>query len=179
MESTILLQEGHLDRARELLDMALNRYPNHADLLFSRVFVHDAAGDMASLEADLRQIIRMQPDNATALNDLGFMLADRSDRYEEALQLIERAIAIAPDNPAIIDSLGWAQYKLGMLDEALVNLRRAYADFPNHEVAAHLGEVLWMLDRRDEAERIWEQALENNPESEYVLPTMERLKGRR
>lgn len=178
MESAILLQEGYPERAGELLDLSLNRYPNHADLLFSRVFVHDTIGDMAGSEADLQQIIRMQPDNARALNHLGYMLADRTERYEEALELIERAIALEPEDPAIIDSLGWAQYKLGILGEALENLRRAYAAFPDHEVAAHLGEVLWVLDRREEAERIWEEALAENPESEYVLPTMERLKGR-
>ena len=178
MESAILLQEGYPERAGELLNLSLNRYPNHADLLFSRVFVHDTVGDMAGSEADLQQIIRMQPDNARALNHLGYMLADRTERYEEALELIERAIALEPEDPAIIDSLGWAQYKLGILEEALENLRRAYAAFPDHEVAAHLGEVLWALDRREEAEQIWEEALVENPESEFVLPTMERLKGR-
>ena len=179
MESAILLQEGNAERARELLDLALNRYPNHADLLFARVFVHDTTGDMASSEADLQQIIRMQPENARALNHLGYMLADRTERHEEALALIERAIAIEPEDPAIIDSLGWAQYKLGMHDQALENLRRAFAVFPDHEVAAHLGEVLWALGRHDEAERIWAEALAENPESEYILPTMERLRSRR
>ncbi|MXZ32221.1 MAG: tetratricopeptide repeat protein [Gammaproteobacteria bacterium] len=178
MDSAILLQEGYPERAGELLDLSLNRYPNHADLLFSRVLVHDAVGDMAGSEEDLQQIIRMKPDNSRALNHLGYMLADRTERYEEALELIERAIALEPEDPAIIDSLGWAQYKLGILEEALENLRRAYAAFPDHEVAAHLGEVLWALDRREEAEQIWEEALTENPESEFVLPTMERLKGR-
>ena len=178
MESAILLQEDNPGQARDLLDRSLNRYPNHADLLFARVLLHDSIGDMPGSEADLQQIIRMQPDNARALNHLGYMLADRSGRHQEALELIERAIAIEPEDPAIIDSLGWAQYKLGILDEALENLRRAYAAFPDHEVAAHLGEVLWALDRRDEAEQIWAEALAGNPESEHVLPTMERLKGR-
>ena len=178
MESAILLQEGYPGRAGELLDLALNRYPNHADLLFARVFVQDSIGDMAGSEADLQQIIRMQPDNARALNHLGYMLADRTERYAEALALIERAIALEPEDPAIIDSLGWAQYKLGILDQALANLRRAYAAFPDHEVAAHLGEVLWALEQHEEAERIWGEALAENPASEYVLPTMERLKGR-
>lgn len=176
MESAILLQEGNPEQARDLLERSLNRYPNHADLLFARVFLHDSAGDMISSEADLQQIIRMQPDNARALNHLGYMLADRTERHEEALALIERAIAVEPDDPAIIDSLGWAQYKVGILDEALTNLRRAYAVFPDHEVAAHLGEVLWALDQREEAEQIWAEALADEPESEYVLPTMERLK---
>jgi len=178
MEASILLQQGHATRALELLDRSLKRYPNHVELLFAQVLAHDAIGDMASAEADLQQIIRLQPENARALNHLGYMLADRSERYEEALSLIERAIAVEPDDPAIIDSLGWAQYKLGMLDEALANLQRAYAAFPDDEVAAHLGEVLWMLGRQGEAEQIWAEALARDPASEHVLPTMERLKGR-
>ena len=99
----------------------------------------------------------------------------RTERYEEALSLIQRAIEITPDDPAIIDSLGWVQYKLGRLDEALNNLQMAYAAFPDAEVAAHLGEVLWAMDRRDQALEIWREALNRQPDSEHVLETMNRL----
>ena len=175
VESGLLIQAGHTDRARELLDTALNKYPNEVDLLFARVLLNDAVGDRAASERDLRQIITMQPDDARALNHLGYMLADQTDRYEEALELIERAIALSPDDPAIIDSLGWAQYKLGRYEEALTNLRRAYAAFPDHEVASHLGEVLWKLDRRDEAVAVWEEALEARPDSELIEDVMNRF----
>ena len=130
---------------------------------------------MAGSEADLRQIIRMKPEESQALNHLGYMLADQTTRYKEALELIERAISISPDDPAIIDSLAWAQYKLGRYEEALVNLRRAFAAFPDHEVASHLGEVLWMLDRKEEAIQVWEEALEATPDSELIKEAMERL----
>ncbi len=175
VESSLLTQAGYNERARELLDTALNRYPNETDLLFARVLLNDSEGNIAGSEADLRQIIRMQPDDSRALNHLGYMLADQTERYEEALQLIERAIAIAPNDPAIIDSLGWAQYKLGRYEDALRNLRRAYASFPDPEVASHLGEVLWQMDRREQAIDVWEESLANNPGSELIEEVMDRF----
>lgn len=175
VESGALIAAGHTDRAREVLNRALNKYPNETDLLFARVLLNDAVGDQQGSEQDLRQIIAMQPDDSRALNHLGYMLADQTERYNEAMELLERAIAIEPDDPAIIDSLGWVQYKLGMLDEALENLRRAYANFPDHEVASHLGEVLWQLGRHDDARAIWEEGLENRPDSELIREAMDRL----
>ena len=118
----------------------------------------------------------MQPDDSRALNHLGYMLADQTNRYEEALDLAERAIAISPDDPAIIDTLGWAQYKMGLYEEALQNLRRAFAVFPDHEVASHVGEVLWMMDRRDEAIQVWEDALQQQPDSELIKDVIERFR---
>ena len=117
----------------------------------------------------------MQPDDSRALNHLGYMLADQTTRFEEALELIQRAIAIAPDDPAIIDSLAWAQYKLGNYEQALINLRRAFAAFPDHEVASHLGEVLWQMGREEEASAIWQNALEARPDSELIRDVIERF----
>ena len=175
IESNLLIQNGYAGEAKELLDIALNKYPNESELLFARVLYYDSQKDMAGSEADLRQIIRMKPEESQALNHLGYMLADQTTRYKEALELIERAIRISPDDPAIIDSLAWAQYKLGRYEEALVNLRRAFAAFPDYEVASHLGEVLWMLDRKEEAIQVWEEALEVTPNSELIEEAMERL----
>jgi tetratricopeptide (TPR) repeat protein len=175
MESGLLIQGGHPDEAGALLDRALNKYPNEVELLFARVLLNDSRDDLEASEKDLRQILLMQPDNANYLNHLGYMLADRTDRYEEALELLEQAIALDPDNPAIIDSLGWAQYKLGHLEDALYNLRRAFAAFPDPEVAAHLGEVLWALGEREEATDIWRRALSQDPESEHILDVLERF----
>ena len=175
IESNLLFQNGYADEAKELLDTALNKYPNESELLFARVLYYDSQRDMAGSEADLRQIIRMKPEDSRALNHLGYMLADQTTRYEEALELIERAIAISPDDPAIIDSLAWAQYKLGQYEEALENLRRAFAVFPDHEVASHLGEVLWMLGKEEEATQVWEEALEETPSSELIKEVMGRF----
>ena len=175
IESGLLIQEGHPDAAEQLLNTALNKYPNETDLLFSRVIYYDSISDREGSERDLQQIISMLPEDSRALNHLGYMLADQTTRYDEALELIERAIAISPDDPAIIDSLGWALYKVGRFEGALVQMRRAFAAFPDDEVASHLGEVLWALERFDEAMRVWQDALETDPESPLILEAMERL----
>jgi tetratricopeptide (TPR) repeat protein len=175
IESGTLIQAGYGERAKSLLDAALNKHPNDTDLLFARVLFFDNVGDRQGSERDLRQIIRMQPENAQALNHLGYMLADQTERHEEALELLERAIAVTPDDPAIIDSLGWAQYKLGRYEEAVANLRRAYAAFPDHEVASHLGEALWVMGRQDEAIRVWQDALAERPDSDLLKAVMDRF----
>ena len=175
IESSLLIQEEHFDAAEQLLDTALNKFPNEMDLLFARVLYFDSQSDQEGSERDLMQIIRMQPEDSRALNHLGYMLADQTTRYEEALELIERAIAISPDEPSIIDSLGWALYKVGRYEEALVQMRRAFAAFPDDEVASHLGEVLWALGRFDEAMGVWQDALKTDPESPLIAEAMERL----
>ena len=177
IESGVLIQAGYTNEARNLLNTALNRYPNETDLLFARVLLHDNLGDMAGSERDLRQIILMKPDDSRALNHLGYMLADQTTRFDEALDLLEQAIAISPDDPAIIDSLGWVQYKLGRYEEALANLRRAFAVFPDHEVASHVGEVLWKMGRQEEATQVWLDALEQTPDSELITEAMQRLQS--
>jgi len=177
IESSALIQAGYGDEALELLNTGLNNYPNEADLLFARVLYHDSIQNREGSERDLRQIIQMQPEDSRALNHLGYMLADQSSRFDEALELLQRAIAIAPDDAAIIDSLAWVQYKLGQYEAALTNLRRAFVAFPDHEVASHLGEVLWVMGRRDEALQVWEDALETTPDSELIKEAMERLRS--
>jgi len=172
-----LINAGHHERALAVLDQALLDHPQNVDLLFARTLLHERAGRQEAAERDLQRIIAINPNDARALNHLGYSLTVRTDRYQEALELIERAIDISPDDPAIIDSLGWVQFKLGYLDDALYNLQRAYAAFPDPEVAAHLGEVLWVSGKEAEALLIWEQALEADPDSEHVLDAMERLTG--
>ncbi len=177
IESGALILAGYTNEARTLLDNSLNKYPNETDLLFARVLLFDNLGDQAGSEQDLRQIIRMRPDDARALNHLGYMLADQTTRYDEALELLERAIALEPEDPAIIDSLGWVQYKLGRYEEALANLRRAFVVFPDHEVASHVGEVLWQMGRKDEAIEVWRDALETTPDSELIREVVERFQA--
>ncbi len=177
VEVDALMSTNQLERADARLTEALQVYVDNIDLLFARSLVNDRRGDLARVEEDLRRIIELEPANATALNQLGYTLADRTDRYAEALALLERAIAADPEDPAIIDSLAWAQYKLGRYEEALANLERAFAVFPDAEVAAHLGEVLWMMGRRSEANRVWNDSLRENPESRILLGTNERLRN--
>jgi tetratricopeptide (TPR) repeat protein len=175
LQAEALANADYEERAGDVLNEALNQYPDDVDLLFARVLLNERAGRHLLVEQDLRRIIAINPEDARALNHLGYSLTVQTDRYQEALELIERAIDISPDDPAIIDSLGWVQFKLGYLEDALYNLQRAYAAFPDPEVAAHLGEVLWAMGQQAEALYIWQQALETDPQSEHVLDAMERL----
>jgi len=177
VEVDALMSTNQLERADALLSATLEIYADNVDLLFARALLSDRQGNLARAEEDLRRIIALEPQNATALNQLGYTLADRTDRHEEALALLERAIAADPEDPAIIDSLAWAQYKLGRYEEALANLERAFAVFPDAEVAAHLGEVLWMMGRHDDANRVWNEALRERPDSAILLNTIERLRN--
>lgn len=178
VETDALMNSGHLELAEELLDNAIAKNPDNVDLLFARSFLSDRMNDKAKSEQILRHIIELQPGDSRALNQLGYALADGPNRHDEALVLLERAIEISPDDPAIIDSLAWAQYKLGRYEEALANLKRAYAAFPDPEVAAHLGEVLWAMGRQSDANRVWESSLADNPNAEIITKTIERLRSR-
>jgi tetratricopeptide (TPR) repeat protein len=175
LEANALISSQRYDQARTVLNNSIGAFPNNVELLFLRSVLAQEVNDLALMESDLRKIISLEPQSPVAYNSLGYTLADRTERYEEALQLIERAIALAPDDPAIIDSLGWVQYKLGRYQEAKVNLTRAYELYPDAEVAAHLGEVLWMLGERSAASRLWRDALANQPDSTHLRSTMQRL----
>ncbi len=176
VEADALIAAGRMDFADILLTESISKYPQDTDLLFARALVNERQGNMPSSEQDLRRIIELEPQDSRALNHLGYTLADSTDRYDEALALLERAIAVSPEDPAIIDSLAWAQYKLGLYEEALANLERAYVVFPDPEVAAHLGEVLWAMGRRDEASRVWGDALRQAPDSDLLKDVIERFK---
>lgn len=171
------LAEAAPDIARPRVDQALETFKFDASLLYARAMLAEKAGDIAAMETDLRRILQNEPDNAMVLNALGYTLADRNEKLDEALQLIERAAALEPDDPAIIDSLGWVHYRLGNLDLAETYLRKAYLLYPDHEVAAHLGEVLWMRGKRKEALKIWAEALQDNPQSQLIRSTRQRMEA--
>lgn len=175
MEANVLMEQGRDDEAAALLDSSLGTYPDDVQLLFLRSVLSQNRNDLQRMEQDLRRIIELDPASPMAYNTLGYTLADRTDRYQEAYELIQRALELAPEDPAIIDSLGWVQYRMGQLEEARKNLARAYALFPDHEVAAHLGEVLWMLGERVEAQRVWRNALEVEPNSAHIMNAVQRL----
>jgi tetratricopeptide (TPR) repeat protein len=175
IEADTLASGGQTELALSVLSNAIEKFPSDTDLLFARAMIHERKGDMDAQEADLQKVIELEPRNSRALNHLGYTLLVSSERFEEALALIERAIEVEPDDPAIIDSLGWAQFKLGRYEEALVSLQRAYANFPDGEVAAHLGETLWMLGRRDEATDLWDAALQDQPDSAVLLEVIGRF----
>lgn len=171
------LLDRHPQRAMQRTQQALAEFSDDTNLLYVRALLHDQLGQPLQSEQDLRQILEREPDNAMAMNALGYTLADRNERLDEALELIEHAHALKPDDPAIIDSLGWVHYRLGNLERALEYLQQAWAAFPDQEVAAHLGEVLWQLGRRDEARAVWKQSLDQDPDSPLVRETRQRLEN--
>ena len=134
-------------------------------LLYARGLAWERRDDIPRAEADFRRILVSEPENVATLNALGYTLADRTTRYREALELIDRARVAEPDNPAIIDSYGWVLYRLGRSQEALVQLRRAYSMQKDPEIASHLAEVLWAGGERDEARRLFREALELDPDN--------------
>jgi tetratricopeptide (TPR) repeat protein len=175
LEIELLIKHNFHAEAYQLADEALKDSPENINLLYSRGLLAEKMGNLQQLESDLRKIISLNPENAEAINALGYTLADKTDRIDEALSLVQQALKISPNNPAIIDSLGWVYYRLGDLYQALELLQRAFNDFPDHEVAAHLGEVLWQLKRNDEAQSIWQQGLEQKPDSIIIKDTLNRL----
>ncbi|QJD60948.1 tetratricopeptide repeat protein [Pseudomonas sp. gcc21] len=172
------LFDAYPQRALDRINEALQEFEAHTNLLYMRAMVSEKLGDPAGLENDLRAILEREPDNAMALNALGYTLADRNERLDEALELIERAHRLEPDDAAIVDSLGWVHYRLGNLDMAEELLRQAYREFPDQEVAAHLGEVLWKQGRKSEARAVWREAVEDEVEGELIRSTRERLGAR-
>jgi Flp pilus assembly protein TadD len=125
-------------------------------------------------ERDLRKVIELEPDNAHALNALGYFLVDRGKRLDEAEKYLTQAIALLPEDPAIIDSLGWLNYRKGNYDEALVLLRKAFGKLLDPEIAAHLGEVLWVTGDEKSATEIWNKGLEVTPDDGLLRGVMER-----
>jgi tetratricopeptide (TPR) repeat protein len=185
-ERTQLVQaEGQLLRdarryreAYDVLSGALAKSPDDATLLYDTAMAAERLGRVDTLEKHLRRLMELRPDYAHAYNALGYTLADRNVRLDEALALIERAHALAPNDAAIIDSLGWVQYRRGNLPEARRHLERAFRLRPEGEVGAHLGEVLWMLGERDAAREVWRQARKIEPDNEALRDTLARLKAR-
>ncbi|MDP1532865.1 MAG: tetratricopeptide repeat protein [Rubrivivax sp.] len=170
-----LLRESKASEAvYEMLSEGLKRYPDSADLLYDRAMAAEKLGKLDVLEADLRRVIVLRPDDAQAYNALGYTLADRTDRLAEAIVLLDKALALAPEDPFILDSVGWAQYRSGNLARAQEYLERAYKARPDPEIAAHLGEVLWARGQRDEAGKLWQSSLHVHPQNELLLETLRR-----
>lgn len=163
------------EQALAVFNTALGIVPGNSDLLYSRALVAEKLGRIDLLEADIRAILKTEPDNAHALNALGFTLADQTDRYQEAYGYIKRAIEIMPDDAAIIDSWGWVHYRLGEYDKAIDLLRKALSHFNDAEIAAHLGEVLWVSGNQEEATSVWNEALEKSPNDPMLQEVMQRF----
>ena len=173
-EGDLLIQAQRYEEALEVYTKALgDRYD--ADLLYARAMLAEKLDRLDILETDLRAILEQEPDHAQALNALGYTLADATDRHEEAYDLIKKALELRPADFYILDSMGWVLYRLGRLDEAIEYLRKALSIRQDPEIAAHLGEVLWVRGEREQAKEVWEAALQQTPEDSRLLDVIERF----
>jgi tetratricopeptide (TPR) repeat protein len=175
IEAQILTDAGQPEQAVDLLTVALRERPNHVSLLYSRALSAVAMDDIELAEQDLRRILQIEDDNAMALNALGYTLTDRTDRHQEAYRLISRALELEPEDPAILDSMGWVYFRMGQAEKALPYLERALEGGENAEIAAHVGEVLLYLGREDDAMAVFDEARESFPDDRYLMDTLKRL----
>jgi len=172
VEAQLLRDAKAWGETYEMLTKAVAKYPDSFELLYDRAMAAERIDKLDVLEADLRRVIRMKPDYAHAYNALGYTLADRTTRLSEAKELIEKAFKLQPDDPFILDSLGWVNFRMGRMQDAIKHLQTAYGQRPDPEIAAHYGEVLWSAGNRDEARKVWNAALSENPNHETLLAVM-------
>lgn len=177
-QSALLREAQRWHAAYDLLQQAVTRFPQDADLLYEQAMVAEKLRRYDDMERLLRRIIEIDPKHYHAHNALGFSLADRGLRLEEARRLIVRALELSPGDAFITDSLGWVEFRLGRLDEARRLLQQAYEGKPDPEIAAHLGEVLWAQGQREEARRIWREGQQRDPANQTLRDTLKRLKVR-
>lgn len=175
VEGGILTRIDWYEEAFKLYSDYLQIRPDDLEVLYARALVAERLGRLDQTEADFRHILKLDPDNTRALNALGYTLADRTDRYDEALKLIERAYAQTPEDAAVIDSMGWVMYRLGRLQEAREYLQKAYDKTQDVEIAAHLGEVLWTMGEHDAALALWKKARTKNPGDHLLEDTVRRF----
>lgn len=174
-ETRLLREAGQAVLAQQLMDQAVEQRPDDLSLRYARAMQAARAEDLQAMERDLRFILAQKPDHVDALNALGYTLADRNERLDEAEVLIQQALKLKPDSAAILDSMGWLRYRQGRLSEALIYLRQAYDAHPDPEIAAHLGEVLWVNGEPSAAMAVWQKTLKREPESEVLRAVMQRF----
>jgi tetratricopeptide (TPR) repeat protein len=182
VELRLFLAEGEILRnvnkyqdAYDVYSMALQQMPDNSQLLYARALTAEKLGRIDEAIGDLEQIVKNEPNNAEALNALGYTLVDLTHRIPEGQQHIEKALKLKPNDPAILDSMGWAYYRLGQHKKALQYLQQAFDKLKDPEIAAHLGEVLWVLGNKDQARQIWDEALRETPKDKVLLNVIERF----
>jgi tetratricopeptide (TPR) repeat protein len=175
IEAQLLREAQRSEEAYQVLQQGLAKLPNHPDLLYEAAMLADKIGKLDVFEQLMRKLIQIKPDHAHAYNALGYRLLELSERVPEAVKLVEKALQLAPDDAAIMDSVGWGYYRSGKLEESVQLLRRALAGNPDPEVAAHLGEVLWVRGDREEAQKTWQDSLKANPGNALLQAVMKRF----
>ncbi len=174
-EAQLLKESGKFGDAMRLLEDALELYKNNIDLLYELAMLAEKNQQFDLMESTLRKVIQLAPDSQHAYNALGYSLADRNLRLQEAYDLIKKALSLAPEDPFIMDSMGWVEFRLGRLEKAEELLKRAFAIKADPEIAAHLGEVLWVLGREDEAKKLWRNAGGKDSKNDTLKSTLKRL----
>jgi tetratricopeptide (TPR) repeat protein len=176
VEAEILRNAGRVLQAYQLMEAGTKRFPNNTDLLYDFALLAEKLGKVDTMEQALRSVMAQAPDNQHAYNALGYSLAERNVRLQEAYELVSKAMTLAPGDPFIMDSMGWVQYRLGNLQEAEAQLRKAYTLRSDPEIAVHLGEVLWQEGRKADAQKMWREAKVKDPGNDMLKSTLERLR---
>ena len=176
-KAALLDDTGHITEAIALLQLALERFPEHPGVRYQIALIQDKAGMTKESVKSFESLLKDRPLDASLLNALGYSLADRNQKLPRAEALIRKALVASPDNPAFLDSLGWVLFRRGDIPNALPNLERAYRIFPDAEIASHWGELLWVSGKQTEARALWERSLSRSPDSKPLRATIERLTG--
>jgi tetratricopeptide (TPR) repeat protein len=174
-EAQLLREAGRQNDAYIVLETALTSQPDNPELLYETALTAERLGKPEILDSHLKHLIQLKPDHAHALNALGYSWTERNIRLPEAQEMIRKALALLPEDPFIMDSMGWVLYRQGNLAEALTTLENAYRLRADPEIAAHLGEVLWMLDRKDDARRVLKDSAKKNPDNDVLTATIKKL----
>ncbi|WP_069470569.1 tetratricopeptide repeat protein [Candidatus Marithrix sp. Canyon 246] len=175
LEAELLFNAKLYDKALDTYNKAIKLDPDNTEILYLRALLYEKMGNLTKLEQELRRILVIDPDNVTAINALGYSLAENSQRYAEAYKLIQKAFSLKPNDYYILDSMGWILYKMGRYVEAIAYLRKAYTKKADAEIAAHLGEALWQNGEQKEAKIIWQNALQNFPKDKELQKVMRRF----
>jgi tetratricopeptide (TPR) repeat protein len=175
VEAEMLRDAKQVETAYQVLTQGLEKLPNHPDLLYETAMLAEQLGKHDIFEQMIRKVIEIKPDYAQAYNALGYSLLDRNERLQEGMQLVEKANQLAPDDAAIIDSIGWGHYRMGNLEKSVEFLRRAYNVNQDPEIAAHLGEVLWVQGAKEQAKKVWGDALKSHPDNTALQDAMKKF----
>jgi len=176
-KAALLDDLGKPNEAIALLQLALERYPDHPGVRYQIALIQDKAGQTRESVRNFENLLKDRPEDASLLNALGYSLADRNQKLPRAEQMIRKALEASPDNPAFLDSLGWVRFRRGDPAGALPYMERAYRIFPDAEIASHWGEILWASGKQPEARALWARSLARAPDSKPLRATIERLTG--
>ena len=176
VELDILVETKETEHAMKLVSDAITVIPEDLDFLYARSLIASMLQMTALAEQDLQKILTIDPEHANALNALGYNLSNQPARNKEALAYLQKALQLAPNNPAFMDSMGWVLFRAGKIEDSMTMLKDAYKLSKDGEIAAHLGEVLWTCGNKEQAKQIWHEALRNAPNHDILRDTLNRLK---